>query len=154
VSNISTNTCINFYKIAISFNKYNIHAWYGLINTYKSAGMIAEMNNAQEQMYELFGAKIFSITEIINKFGTLSDAYITESNVYRVEFQSHSYDELRMTQDAFTIIKAIRSISNYKAISLFSVIRPGSGLLVHAGNELSLNTLETFKKEASIRFLK
>jgi len=60
---------VKFYKMAISFNKYNINAWFGLLGAYRDLGMKKEEAEAQKKMKAVFGEDIFSINGIVHPFG-------------------------------------------------------------------------------------
>lgn len=145
---------INFYKIAISFNKYNMHAWFGLVNAYRNAGMYSEMRQAKEQMEEIFGSSAFSVSEAVKPFGEILDAYTTENDAFRVEYRTTQNSEQSILSQTYTLAKALREMSNSKTISIFATTSPGKGLIVHFNKETSLSTLAAFKKEATITYLK
>jgi hypothetical protein len=145
---------INFYKIAISFNKYNMHAWFGLVNAYRSAGMNREMRQTKEQMEEIFGSSVFSVSKAVKPFGEILDVYTTENDAFRVEYRTTQSSEQSILSQIYSLAKAFREMSNSKTISIFATTSPGKGLIVHFTKETSLSTLATFKKEATITFLK
>lgn len=145
---------INFYKIAISFNKYNMHAWFGLINTYRSAGMSEEMRQTREQMEKIFGSSVFSVSEAVKPFGELLDVYTTEADAFRVEYRTAQNSEQSILSHIYTLAKAFRETCNCKTVSIFATTAPGKGMIVHFNKEASLSSLAAFKKEATITFLK
>ncbi|NLD99086.1 MAG: hypothetical protein GX640_04370, partial [Fibrobacter sp.] len=145
---------INFYKIAISFNRYNLQAWYGLIDAYKSAGMNKEMKAAYAEMEKLFGKAAFSIKQIVQNFGDVQDVYRTEDNIYRIEYRSDKNTETELIQETFSIIQAVRPICNCEAISLFSSTSPGYGLMVFVKKDTPIHTSDAFTRNASIQYLK
>lgn len=145
---------INFYKIAISFNKYNMHAWFGLINTYRSAGMNRELRQAREQMEEIFGSSVFSVSEAVKPFGEILDVYTTASDAFRVEYRTAQKSEQSILSQTYALSKAFREMCNCKTVSIFATTAPGKGMIVHFNKDASLSTLAAFKKEATITFLK
>ncbi len=145
---------INFYKIAISFNKYNMHAWFGLINTYRSAGMSKEMKQTREQMEEIFGSSVFSVSEAVKPFGEILDVYTTDAGALRVEYRTAQNSEQSILSHIYTLAKAFREMCNCKTVSIFATTAPGKGMIVHFNKEASLSTIAAFKKEATITFLK
>ena len=144
---------INFYKIAISFNKYNMHAWFGLVNAYRSAGMNREMKQARGQMEEIFGSSVFSASEAVKSFGEILDVYTTANGAFRVEYLTTQNSEQSILSQTYTLAKAFREMCNCKTISIFATTAPGKGMIVHFNKEANLSTLDTFKKEATITFL-
>lgn len=144
---------INFYKIAISFNKYNIHAWFGLLNVYRSAEMKLEAQQTRDKMQEIFGNSVFSVTETVKEFGDVIDIYTTEDNVLRVEYKTAQSSKYAILNETYTLAKAFREICNCKSISIFATTTPGSGMIVHVNTNTSLLTIDSFKNEASVNFL-
>ncbi|MBD3321450.1 MAG: hypothetical protein GF350_10195, partial [Chitinivibrionales bacterium] len=90
-------TSIKFYKIAISFNKYNIDAWYGLINAYSEVGMVQERQAARSEMRELFGNNVFSLTGIIKRFGQPGEIFRAEDGLLRIQYLSREREEEALT---------------------------------------------------------
>ncbi|MGD9202337.1 MAG: hypothetical protein PVI26_12290, partial [Chitinispirillia bacterium] len=50
---------IKFYKIALSFNRYNLAAWQGLLKAYQKANMWPEAQATKKQIEDIFGNSIF-----------------------------------------------------------------------------------------------
>ena len=144
---------INFYKIAISFNRYNLHAWYGLINAYRNAGMSNDMRKAQSEMQELFGESVFSVSKIIEPFGLLRDVFLNNEDAYRIEYQSFKKSEQDLLSETYKIIRALQAGEFPPSISLFATTGPGSGMMVHIRGSEPIATMDSFKKNASITFL-
>lgn len=144
---------INFYKIAISFNKYNIHAWFGLLNAYRNAGMIKEQKQTREEMEKIFGSSVFSVTETVKPFGEIIDVYTTEDDAFRVEYRTSQSNEQNILSETYTLAKAFRETCNCKTVSIFATTAPGKGMIIHINRNASLSSLGTFKKEATISFL-
>lgn len=144
---------INFYKIAISFNKYNMHAWFGLVNAYRSAAMSKELRETREQMEEIFGSSVFSVSEAVKPFGEILDVYTTANDAFRVEYRTTQNSEQSILSQTYALAKAFREICNCKTVSIYATTAPGKGMIVHFNKEVSLSTLAVFKKEAAITFL-
>jgi hypothetical protein len=53
---------VSFYKMALSFNKRNINAWYGLINAYTQASMPEAADKARADMKKIFGDSAATVT--------------------------------------------------------------------------------------------
>ena len=66
-----TESAVHFYKMAIAFNRYNLHAWYGLLNAYQATGRSAQAQATREQMKRLFGKNAFSVERLLQPLGTL-----------------------------------------------------------------------------------
>ncbi|HLV31138.1 MAG TPA: hypothetical protein VKY57_06165 [Chitinispirillaceae bacterium] len=147
------NNAIKFYKIAISFNRYNVNAWYGLVDAYKSSGMLEEMVSAKEEMQHIFGKNIFSVSDIIGQFGELEDAQMTENGVYRIEYMTREKQKDKIFSEIYTILKALHSKDGYQQISLFAKKGPGRGMVIHINKNTSTVTLSKFRETASLTYL-
>ncbi|MBD3345637.1 MAG: hypothetical protein GF401_11305 [Chitinivibrionales bacterium] len=146
-------TAIKFYTIALSFNKYNVDAWYGLINAYSDAGMLEEAREARAEMKAIFGDNVFSLTGIVELYGTPQDISRTPEGTLRIEYQSKNRSKSELTEEAFRLAKALRSECRCTALSFFAQTGKGKGLLVHTPLEQFPPTLAEFKKKASLTFL-
>lgn len=144
---------INFYKIAISFNKYNIKAWYGLLDIYNAAMMQEEIEQTKNKMKEIFGESIFSVSEIIKPFGKLIDSYTTDDQVFRLEYRTQQSGQHNIINETFIITKALKETCKCKAISIFASTSSAKGLIVHIKANASIATIETYKKKAVISYL-
>lgn len=147
------NKAINFYKIAISFNRYNIHAWYGLIDAYKNSSMLEEMALTQKEMKDVFGENIFSSSSIVEQFGDLENAQVTEDGIYRIEYRTKEKQRKEIQSEVYTISKALRSKNDFQQISVFAKKGPGRGMVIHINSNTSTVTLSEFLKTASITYL-
>lgn len=149
--NIGTNaaTLINFYKIAISFNKYNLDAWFGLLDAYKSAGMSEEHHQASNQMKELFGDKVFEVSSQVKRFGDIEDMFENENGVLTLKYRtSEPLDELQ--ERAYSLIKILHSNYNYTSISVEIADKKTERMVVHVRPGMEIATFADFKKNASV----
>jgi hypothetical protein len=140
-----------FYKIAISFNRYNLQAWHGLLQTYRDMNKPREAREAQEAMSKIFGDEVNSVSAAVERFGELSDAYAGEGGVYQVEHKSKKASKEEMLRDAFNMTRAVRNACNCKHISIHASTGPdGGGLTVTSNAGTNMRTLPEFSKQAEI----
>ncbi|MDO5576077.1 MAG: hypothetical protein Q4F84_03285 [Fibrobacter sp.] len=144
------NVAINFYKIAISFNEYNIDAWYGLLDIYKTNGMIDEMTATKEKMQSIFGNSLFSVNEIIERFGVLEDLQVSSDNYCKIEYKTKQKKNDKILSEIYTIQKALRVKCDYQDMSIFAKKAAGQGVIVHINQNTSTVTLSKFKKTSSV----
>lgn len=144
------NTAINFYKIAISFNEYNIDAWYGLLDIYKTNGMIDEMTATKEKMQSLFGNSLFSVNEIVERFGVLEDLQVSSDNYCKIEYRTKQKKNDKILSEIYTIQKALRVKCDYQDMSIFAKKAAGQGVIVHINQNTSTVTFSKFKKTSSV----
>ncbi len=144
---------IAFYKIAISFNKYNISAWQGLLETYRELDRIQEARETQQSMEEIFGAQVFSTNSAVKQFGELTDAYLTEGGAYRVEYRSNNVKREAIFQDIYLLTRALRTVCKCERISIFATTGPARGMLVHTGPEVPIHSVSAFSQTASVVWL-
>ncbi|MDG5813528.1 hypothetical protein QA601_00410 [Chitinispirillales bacterium ANBcel5] len=141
---------INFYKIALSFNKNNINAWYGLINSYREAGMHQETRRTIADMEEHFGNSIYSASSLIEDYGSLLNFSVTDRGTYQVEYVTGRKGKEQLIKDAFHIVKGLRTICNSPNISLYVSTDSGSEMILHGDSTTSLNSLRRFREDATI----
>lgn len=144
---------INFYKIAISFNKHNLEAWQGLLQTYGELGMGKEAAETRTKMNEIFGEEIHSVKSAVERYGSLDQAYLTEDGIYRIEYSSKSRGRDEFLKETFLLTRAIRSTCRCEKISIYASAGAGRGMLVHSGPDVSVHSLSEFSSQASITWL-
>jgi hypothetical protein len=145
----NTATLINFYKIAISFNKYNLEAWFGLLGAYKSAGMSEEYLLASNQMKELFGDKVFDISSQVKRYGEIEDMFENENGVLTIKYRSSDpLDELQ--ERVYSLIKILHSNYNYPSVSVEIADKKTERMIVHVRPGMEIATFADFKKNASV----
>jgi hypothetical protein len=142
---------VAFYKIAISFNRYNLQAWHGLLQAYRELDKPREAKEAREAMSKIFGDEVNSVSAAVERFGELSDAYAGEGGVYQVEYKSKKASKEELLRDAFNMTRAVRNACNCKHISIHASTGPdGGGLTVTSNAETPMRTLPEFSKQAEI----
>ncbi len=144
---------INFYKLAISINKYNYKAWYGLVNTYTNAQRYDEAREAQKQMKIIFGEQIFTIESIVEPYGTIINTRMNEDNSYYLEYKSEASNKKTLMNEIFQIVRALKPECSCSSISIFASQTAGTGMVVHIKKEALFNSIEEFKNTASITYL-
>jgi len=148
--NADINKQIAFYKIAVSFNRYNLQAWHGLLQAYREAGDAKEARSAEAQMREIFGEEVNSVNAAVAQFGELADAYTNESGAYRVEYKTKKTSQEEILRDVFNLTRALRNICNCTNISVFASTGRGNGLIAHSTAATPVHTLPEFSKQANI----
>jgi hypothetical protein len=144
---------IKFYLMAVSINKYNAAAWYGLINAYNEAGMAAEAEKAQETMLEIFGDEVASVNDIIAKYGALRDYAQGPDGVMRVEYVSRESVNGSLLEEAFALSKSLAPSCNCMAISINMRTKTSNSLLVYISTKDFPLTLGEFKSKARLTYL-
>ncbi len=149
-SGASVDKQVAFYKIAISFNRYNLQAWHGLLSAYREAKQTEEALATEAQMREIFGEEVNSINAAVTQFGDIVDAYTNESGAYRVEYKTKKTSKEEILRDVFNLTRAVRNACNCLNISIYASTGPGNGLMVHSTAETSVHTLPDFSRQANI----
>lgn len=144
---------IKFYRIALSFNQYNIRAWQGLIAAYRGVGKRAEAEKAEKQMKRLFGEKVFSVEEIIKPYGVLTKFDRGKNGVCRIEYHSHSLKKSTLEKETYYLIRALLTQQNCTLISLYASTGKGKGMLVRIGSDRFPSRISDYVKNASISFV-
>jgi hypothetical protein len=142
---------VAFYKIAISFNRYNLQAWHGLLQAYREMKNASEARATETQMSEIFGGEVNTVNAAVTQYGEIIDAYANESGSYRVEYKTKKTSREEIERDVFNLTRAIRNACNCHNISVYaSTTGPGKGLIAHSTAATSVYTLPDFKRHASI----
>jgi len=141
---------VAFYKIAISFNQYNLQAWHGLLQTYRQMNDAAEISSTEAQMKAIFGEEVNSINSAVTQFGELVDTYTSESGAYRIEYKTKKTSQDEILRDVFNLTRAARNTCKCLNISVFASTSPGNGMMVHSTAATSVYTLPEFKRQAHI----
>lgn len=144
---------IKFFQLAISFNKYNYKAWYGLIDVLYSAERFSDAHKTEMEMKNLFGDAILTLNKVIEPYGTLINAQQKEDSSYSIEYQSKGQTKKALMNESYQIIKALKPNCNCESISLFASQTAGSGMIVHIRKDAYFATLSEFEKAASIIYL-
>jgi hypothetical protein len=152
-ANVTDAEAVAFFKLAIGFNKYNIDAWYGLVNAYTRSGMTKEAEASREEMKKLFGGEVFSLSKIIDRFGALIDAQRTDEGTYRIEYRSRETDTAALVRETFQIVKAIGGSCSCAALSLYIHGNAARGVLVFITTDPPAVTFDQFLSAATIRRL-
>jgi len=153
LTSANTTTMIKFYKIAISFNKYNTQAWYGLINAYREAGMVSEARKAKEELEQLLGKGTFTLVEIIKPFGELVETEKTPSGTLRLHYVSRVKGKDPLLLESFRVGRGLTTSCGCKELSLFASTAPSKGLLVHITAKPYPENFSAFKQKAKTTYL-
>ena len=144
---------IKFYKIAISFNQYNLRAWQGLIAAYRGARKFTEAKQAEKRMRELFGEKVFTVEEIVKPYGILSRYVRDKNGVCRIEYRSQSVGRPDLERETYFLIKALLVQQKCTIVSLYASTGKGKGMLVRIKPEKFPSGISDYVKKASISFI-
>jgi hypothetical protein len=147
------NQAVNFYLIAISFNKHNYKAWYGLINTYYNMDRPEEALNAEAEMKRIFGNAIFDVNKIIKPFGTIITAQLDQDSIYSIEYKSIASNKKALINESYQIIRALKPTCNCASIALFASHTAGTGVIVHINKTKNFISQYEFENVASITYL-
>lgn len=147
------SAAIRFYKIAISFNKYNIDAWYGLVGAYRDLEMYQNARDARAQMREIFGDNVASIGEVIGLFGKPLEVSMSAERTLRVDYASHTKSANDLTGEAFRLIRALRTECSCQSVSLHARSKDGGGVLVYHHGQTYPASQREFERDATITFL-
>jgi hypothetical protein len=149
----SDEGAVAFFKMAIGFNKYNVDAWYGLVNAYSRLGRTAEADTARQRMKKLFGEEVFAVSNIVERFGSLIDARPTAEGTYGIEYRSHETDTALLTHEIYQLVKSIGAICNCAALSLYAHGAETQGVLVFVKTDQLPASFDEFRSSATIRRL-
>jgi hypothetical protein len=141
---------INFYKIAISFNKYNYDAWFGLLAAYKSAEMNKEYKETYNEIKKLFGDGVFDITSLVSRLGIIEDIYENEDGVLIIKYSTGNGAIEKIEEDTYSLVKALHSNYNYQSLSIVVSDKKKERMVVHIRPGMEISSFADFKKNASL----
>ncbi|NLD94855.1 MAG: hypothetical protein GX639_19545 [Fibrobacter sp.] len=144
---------ISFFKLAISFNKYNYRAWYGLVNTYHSMNELDKEKKAKDEMEMLFGKNVFDIGSIVKPFGELLTAELRSDSSYFLEYTTQSSSRQTLVNETFQIVRALKPVCNCVSIAIFAQKSAGRGLIVHIKSDRTFFNLADYTAVASFTYL-
>ncbi len=144
---------IKFYKIAISFNQYNLRAWHGLIAAYTNANMVSEALEARKRMEELFDDTVLTVEKIVEPYGKLSQYNREKGGTCRIEYRSRTKKRSRIEKETYSLIRELISQQGCKKISLYASTGKGSGLLVRIGSADFPAQFSDYANSAAISFV-
>jgi hypothetical protein len=144
---------IKFYLLALSFNRFNAQAWYGLINGYEDAGMPKQASEARRQMRELLGEESLTVADIVTSFGTLEEIEVGSSGVYRLAYRSRGSGRQELMEESYRLARALRSVCACEQLSLFAQSERNRGLLVHVGIKPFPRSFADYTSAARTTFL-
>jgi hypothetical protein len=148
-----TGSAIRFYKMAIAFNRYNLHAWYGLLNAYQAAGRSEEARTTEKEMRRLFGENTFTIERLIQPLGTLTEYRVSADGVAQLRYRTATMpDRARLIAEAYALARALRTRCGCKEISIVATAGPAT-LSVGCSAVRPFGSLEEFESTARISFV-
>jgi hypothetical protein len=144
---------IAFFKIAISFNKYNLRAWQGLLAVYHDAAMGAEAEKTRQEMAELFFDTIASVEGIVEPFGEVTAFAQDGEGTCRLEYRPKTRSRQLLEQEMFYLIRALTASRECGAVSVFAATGKGTGALVRLPEGHVPHSFVRFKEHASFSFV-
>lgn len=146
----NSSQAVKLFRFAISFNKHNLNAWYGLLNCYLENDQFSDAERIREEMREIFGDDIFSLSAIILPYGDVKN-FSTEEQVCRISFRSTSKDKNQIYVNLFNIARGVASTGKFIKIIIFAEVSKGDGVLAALELGQFPETLEEFKLKSGIK---
>lgn len=136
---------IRFFKLAIGFNRYNIYAWYGLLDSYRSIGRTGDARTTEEAMRELFGPAGFSADRIVRPFGILFECRTDADGVMHIEYRAGSgATGDRLVRELYTIVRSLRTVCKCRALSVVAAAGDSGGLAAYYSLDDEFSSLDGF----------
>lgn len=135
------------YRVALSFNKKNIDAWYGLLNCYKEHNMTKEIGETEAEMRKIFGPHIFSIHKMVSPYGALEE-YTDSKAAAFLRYSSFQSDDPVL--DIYKIALSVSNVCKGNKITIYATIGKEDGYLVSVKRKPFPRGFSAFKSEATI----
>ncbi|MBD3391484.1 MAG: hypothetical protein GF418_05485 [Chitinivibrionales bacterium] len=147
---LDAERAVRFYRIALSFNRKNANAWYGLINAYRAAGQEDLAARAEQDMRELFGEEILSIQKIVAPYGSVEEFERGRDGIFRLKYHTRSRGARVLAQETYLIMRALKPTCECRAFSVFASTGSGGGMLAHLKAEPFPLSQSAYEREARI----
>jgi hypothetical protein len=145
-------SAIRFYTMAIAFNKYNLNAWFGLLDAYQRSGRTRDMETTRQAIRDIFGERGISIESIIRPFGDCAEMH-SENGTLTIEYHTKSpLVREKLIHETFLIYRAIRNGCDCSALSLYAFRDGSTGLVVHLSTREEIMSAAEFEQKATVRF--
>lgn len=135
------------YRVALSFNKKNIDAWYGLLNCFKEHSMTKEIRETEAEMRKIFGPEIFSVHKMVTPYGALEE-YTDSKGATFLRYNSFESDDPLL--DIYKIALSVSNVCKGKKITIYATIGEKEGYLVSIKTKPFPRGYRAFKEKASI----
>ncbi len=139
------------YQIAISFNKLNKNAWFGLLNCYTTLNQSKKKNKTISQMKLLFGDSILEPQFFTKEFGRTEVLTTQGQSVSFVYIPKSKQPELY--SDLFQITRRFNAIGKHQSLTILAKQNDGTGLFMKMPIGTCI-TYSDFIKQADIQVLK
>ncbi len=154
-ASVGADGAIIFYKMAIGINKYNMDAWYGLLEVYSRAQRDDDVQKTREAMEAIFGREIFSLSAIVKRFGDVINAFQTADGTYHIEYRSRESEAGEaLLRETFLLAKAVGSQMADTVLSLYAhPAKKARSVLVYLHTRPFPESYAQYRSRAKIRFL-
>lgn len=117
------------YRFAISYNRYNKDAWFGLLNCYHSIGKYENAQKVEKEMRELFGNSIFDPKQLPEEYGTI-EAIEFKNGAISLVYKTNEQDIRILYSELFQLAKRYGSMGKYNSITTLVKQKNGSGIFI------------------------
>ncbi|ERP32193.1 hypothetical protein [Chitinivibrio alkaliphilus] len=138
------------YLAALSFNKHNIDAWYGLLHCYEQHGMHEEAVRTRQTMREIFGEDVFDMEEIFSDYGDVE--YLDVSgDAPRVTYYSQKGTEEDILREVHGLSRRLRSTVSGRSLTVYALTGADrSGYLLTVPLEEFPEDFRAFQREVTV----
>ena len=140
---------VKLYRVALSFNKNNLNAWYGMLNCYLEHNQKQEADSVREEIKRIFGNDVFSVAALILPYGDLGN-YSSNNREFRASYKSFSKDRDAITQQIFNICRGVYATEEFDKAVIFAETSSGKGVLVSVELSPFPETIVQFRAVADI----
>lgn len=117
------------YRFAISYNRYNKDAWFGLLNCYRSIGKYIEAQKVEKEMRELFGDSILDPKLFPEEYGVI-EAIEFKNGAVSLVYKTNEQDIRILYSELFQIVKRYGSMGKYNSMTTLVKQKNGSGIFI------------------------
>jgi hypothetical protein len=139
------------YRFAISFNKHNLKAWFGLLDCFEKKGDGRRMIEIREEMRELFGENIFTIARAVSLYGILEN-FSSQGKTGRLSYLRNE-NTSEAERELFAIAQVIANLKDFDKAIIFAKNPDGRGFMISLAFSELPETFEEFKQKILVNKL-
>ncbi len=135
------------YRFALSYNRNNKNAWFGLLNCFRSTGREEEASKIEQEMIKQFGENVLSPKLFPLEFGKVEVLTVSGSGASVVLLTAK--ENLSLYSDLFQLSRRYSAMGTYTSVRILVKRPDGTGLFLTL-SPIGCMSYEEFSKNAII----
>ena len=151
----ANNACVEgaidmegLYRVAISFNRQNLQAWFGLLHCFEKKGDSRKAAEIRSEMQKLFGADVFTASQAVSAYGD-AERFSMEGKVFRLSYLRKS-NSASVEQELFSIGQGIADKGGFDRAVVFAKEGESGGYMISFSLADFPRNIEEFRQKITI----